>query len=311
MLDTKAVRSFIALSEDLHFTRTADRLAIAQSALSSQIRRLEDVVGAPLLHRRKRAAVSLTRTGEIFLAQARAAIAQLDRAERIGQLAARGEAGPVEIGYIFSAAICGILPAMLRVLRDQLPLLQLRPSMMETPQQIAAIADAKLDVGLIRPRSNYPEAVKAIPLYRETTLLALAASHPLAARDEIRAADLAGESFINPQFHANDGLGTKLRQLAELGGFALDPITQVNDFVTAACMAAGGHGVVLAPHSLRNITIEGLIFREIVDYRESLEIALAYRVDGSSAPALSILELVRELQRQFACDSTSALDRRT
>lgn len=292
MLDTKSLRSFIALSDDLHFTRTADRLDIAQSVLSAQIRRLEDVIGAPLLHRRKRAAVSLTRTGEIFLAHAREAIAQLDRTERIGQLAARGDAGPVEIGYIFSAAICGMLPALLGLVRQKLPLLQLRPSMIETPQQIAAIADAKLDFGLIRPRPSYPDAVKAIPFYRETTLLALSRLHPLAGRAEIHAADLAGETFINPQFHANDGLGMKLLQLSEVGGFTLDPITQVNDFVTAACMAAGGYGVVLAPHSLRNIAIEGLVFREIIDYREGLEIALAYRADGSSAPAQSILAAI-------------------
>lgn len=297
MLDTKALRSFIALSDDLHFTRTADRLDIAQSVLSAQIKRLEDVIGAPLLHRRKRAAVSLTRTGEIFLTHAREVIAQLDRTERIGQLTARGEAGPVEMGYIFSAAICGMLPTLLSLLRRELPLLQLRPAMIETPQQIAAIADAKLDLGLIRPRPSYPEPVKAIPLYRETTLLALAASHPLACRAEIRAADLARETFINPQFHANDGLGAKLLQLSEIGGFTLEPITQVNDFVTAACMAAGGYGVVLAPHSLRNITIEGLVFREIVDYCEGLEIALAYRTDGASASARSIVTMVEALYR--------------
>lgn len=309
MLDIKALRSFVALSDDLHFTRTADRLGIAQSVLSAQIKRLEDVVGAPLLYRRKRAAVSLTRTGEIFLVHARDVIAHLERTERIGQLAARGEAGPVEIGYIFSAAVCGMLPALLGRLRQKLPLLELRPSMLETPQQIAAIADGQIDLGLIRPRPGYPAAVKAITLYRETTLLALAASHPLAGRAAIHAADLAGEVFINPQFHANDGLGAKLVQLSEIGGFTLNPITQVNDFVTASCMAAGGYGIVLAPHSLSNVTIEGLVFREIVDYRESLEIALAYRADGASSPAQSILPVIEEMLREGLLQFGQVADR--
>ncbi len=300
MIDARALRSFIALASDLHFTRAADRLNIAQSVLSAQIRRLEDVIGTPLLHRSKRAAVSLTRTGEIFLAHAHEAIASLDRAERIGQLAARGEAGSAEIGYVFSAATCGVLPRLLSKLRQQLPLLQICPSMMETPHQIMAIQDGRLDLGLIRPRPRYPETVKAIDLHRETTRLALAATHPLADRDEIRAADLANENFINPQFHAADGLGAKLRHLASVGKFDLNPIIQVNDFVTAACMAASGYGIVLAPHSLSNMGIDGLVFREIADYHESLEIALAYRADGASASALSILSIVERLRREHA-----------
>lgn len=293
MIDAKSVRSFLVLAEDLHFSRAADRLGIAQSVLSLHIKRLEDVIGAPLLHRRKRAAVSLTRTGEIFLAHAAEALASLERAERIGQQAARGEAGPVEIGYIFSAATSGLLPALLGLVHREMPLLQPNPSMMETPQQIAAIAEARLDVGLIRPRSHYPATVKAVTIYRETAILALSSDHPLADKATIHAADLAHENFINPQFHVNDGLGAKLDQLATIGGFILRPITQVSDFVTAACMAAGGHGVVLAPASLRNIAIDGLVFREVADHRTSLGIAIAYRADGSSTPATQILSLVQ------------------
>lgn len=190
--------------------------------------------------------------------------------------------------------MCGALPVLLGLIRQKLPLLQIRLSIMETPQQIAAIAEAKLDLGLIRPRPAYPGPVRTIPLFREPMMLALATTNPLADRRMINAADLAGETFINPQFHADDELGAKPLRLSEIGGFSLGPVIQVNDFVSAVSMAAGGYGVVLAPDSLRNIKLGGLVFREISDYHESVEIALAYRDDHASSAAQAIVTLLEQ-----------------
>ncbi|MFD1787564.1 LysR family transcriptional regulator [Sphingomonas floccifaciens] len=110
MIELKAMRLFVALADELHFGRTANRLGIAQSALSTQVLRIEDRLGALLFDRGRRSAVSLTQVGRIFLVEARAAIAQVERAERIGRMAGRGEAGPARIGYVLSAALSGALP---------------------------------------------------------------------------------------------------------------------------------------------------------------------------------------------------------
>src|SRR5215470_12432433 len=114
MLDARQLRYFIAVAEELHFARAADRLNVAQSAVSQQIKALEEAFGARLLSRRKRAAVSLTQAGRLFLPEAAAAIRQLDRAEQVGRLAARGELGQIEVGYVTSAAMSGTLPSLLR-----------------------------------------------------------------------------------------------------------------------------------------------------------------------------------------------------
>ena len=116
-LDARQLRNFIAVAEELSFARAADRLNVAQSAVSLQIKGLEEVFGARLLNRRKRAAVSLTEAGRLFLSEAVAAIRQLERAEQVGHLAARGELGHIEVGYETSAVMNRILPSLLREYR--------------------------------------------------------------------------------------------------------------------------------------------------------------------------------------------------
>ena len=97
MLDARQLRYFIAVAEELSFAGAADRLNVAQSAVSQQIKGLEEAFGARLLNRRKRAGVSLTEVGRLFLSEAVAAIRQLERAEQVGHLAARGELGQIEV----------------------------------------------------------------------------------------------------------------------------------------------------------------------------------------------------------------------
>src|SRR5215475_13602187 len=145
MLDARQLRYFIAVAEELHFARAADRLHVAQSAVSVQIQELEKAFGARLLNRRKRTAVSLTEAGRLFLSEAVAAIRQLERAEQVGRLAARGELGRIEIGYVTSAAMNRILPRLLREYRRSQPSVQLHLTAMETPRQLDALTEGRLD----------------------------------------------------------------------------------------------------------------------------------------------------------------------
>ncbi|HEX4260282.1 MAG TPA: LysR family transcriptional regulator, partial [Acetobacteraceae bacterium] len=179
-LDARQLRYFIAVAEELSFARAADRLNVAQSAVSLQIKGLEEAFGARLLNRRKRAAVSLTETGRLFLSEAVAAIRQLERAEQVGHLAARGELGRIEVGYVTSAVMNRILPSLLREYRRSRPAVQLRLTAMETPRQLDALAEGRLDAALIEPRPGYAAGVAARVIHREALCVALAADHPLA-----------------------------------------------------------------------------------------------------------------------------------
>jgi len=295
MLDARQLRYFIAVAEDLHFARAADRLNVAQSAVSFQIKALEGAFGARLLNRRKRAAVSLTEAGRLFLPEAVAAIRQLERAEQVGRLAARGELGQIEVGYVTSAAMTGTLPSLLRAYRRSHPKVRLRLAAMETPRQLDALIEGQLDVALIRPRSSYSEGVAAHVIHRENVCVALSADHPLAHRSALQAADLGAEAFIIPQVTEVSGFRSRLDRLAAQGGFPINYVHDAGDFITALSMVAGGYGVVLGPESMRGLGVSDIVFRSLADFVETVELAVAFRTEEPSASVRSFIDAAKLL----------------
>jgi DNA-binding transcriptional LysR family regulator len=260
-LDVRQLCYFIAVAEELSFAGAADRLNVAQSAVSLQIKGLEEAFGTRLLNRCKRAAVSLTEAGRLFLFEAEAAIRQLKRAEQVGRLAARGELGQIEVGYVTSVAMNRILPSLLRAYRQSHPAVQLRLTAMETPRQLEALAEGRLDAALIRPRPSYAAGVAARVIHREALCLALAADHPLANSQTLLTADLCSEAFID-----------------------------VGDFVTALSMAAAGYGVAMVPESMRGLGFPEVVFRPFADFAEEVELAVAFRAAEPSASVRSFID---------------------
>ena len=279
MIDVEGLEAFAVIADQRHFVRAADRLGIAQSVASKRLKRLEEQLGVTLLDRSNRKAISLTRVGELFLPVARDTLERVRRAERIGRNFARGAAGPLRIGYVLSAAMTGLLTTIAARLAQNWPDLELRPVLMETPEQLAALEDGRIDLGLMRPRPSYPTGVSAEPVHREGVQLGLATSHRLADRREVTAVELAGEKFIVPQFQEDVGLIDSIRALARTGGFTLKPIVRTPDYLTAASLTAAGVGVVLAPASLARMQLDGLAFVSVSDYRAGLELMMAFRAD--------------------------------
>ncbi|SAL04373.1 LysR family transcriptional regulator [Caballeronia calidae] len=276
-MDSRQLRVFVALSEDLHFARTADRLGVAQSVLSEQLKKLEADLGVKLLNRNKRAAVTLTDAGELLLVEATLALRQLDRAEAVGRLAARGEVGNISLGYVGSAVSTGVLQAALKTFRKANPQVEMHINSMETPRQLESLRDGQLDVGLLRSRSQYPEGVAATVVMREDLMIALSEDHPLAKSSSISARELCTEAFIVPQFSESEGLAENLANLGRCGGFNAEPRYRVADFVTALCMTTAGYGVVLVPQSMKSFAPADVAFRAVSDFRDEIELALAYR----------------------------------
>jgi DNA-binding transcriptional LysR family regulator len=309
-LDARQLRYFIAVAEELSFARAADRLNVAQSAVSLQIKGLEEAFGARLLNRGKRAAVSLTQAGRLFLSEAVAAIRQLERAELVGRLAARGELGQIEVGYVTSAVTNRILPSLLREYRQSHPAVQLRLTAMETPRQLDALAEGRLDAALIQPWPSYAAGVAARVIHREALCVALAADHPLARNHTLQAADLGNEAFIVPHVAT---FGSHLKRLAAAGRFPIKIVHDVGDFVTALSMAAAGYGVAMAPESMCALGFPEVVFRPLADFAEKVELAVAFRAAEPSASvrafvdAASALGRRRELEASMATPSTPTI----
>jgi DNA-binding transcriptional LysR family regulator len=281
MLGSRQLRYFVAVGTELHFGRAAERLHIAQSALSVQISSLEEILGTRLLNRGRKASVTLTEPGATFLAEARMALQQLERAETVGRRAGRGEIGRVSIGYVASATLTGLLPQILTGFYVHRPDVEIHLTGMETPKQIAALGDGLIDVGIVRTRPSYPENISATIVHEESLSIAFSTEHRL-ARVEFGVSDLARETFIIPQFDETAGFAEQLAGLAARGGFQPEAILWVSDFIGAVSLAAAGYGIVPVPYSMRNLALPNVVYRQVADYADKVSLALAYRATGNS-----------------------------
>lgn len=278
MLTVRQLECLVAVAEELHFSRAADRLGIAQSAVSVQVQQMEQGLGVRLFNRNKRQPISLTDAGMLLYAEAASALRHIGRAERVAALAAQGMSGTVRLGYVASAVTSGLLSRILGGFRTGHEQVHLDVIAMETPRQLAALESADIDVGLVRPRRQYPDGVEAMIVHSEPVMVAMAKSHPLAGNASVRVSDLRDESFIEPQFvNESEGFPEIIAKLAATAGFQPSPSYRVNDFITATSMTAAGYGIAIVPESIQLFRQPGVEFRPIQDFNEVVHLALAWR----------------------------------
>jgi DNA-binding transcriptional LysR family regulator len=213
------IRYFLALAEELHFGRAAERLGISQPPLSQQIRKLEEEVGARLLHRgRGRGRIELTEAGRTLLADARRVVEQLEQTVRATQRAGRGESGTLRVGFIGSAS-CNVLPGVLRTFRERFPGVTLSLYEQPTDQQIQGLRAAYLDVSFLRP--PVPDrSIRAEPIFREPLVLALPETHPLAGRGRVALRALSQEPFVLLPRHLGPSLYDQIVTTCRRAGFS-------------------------------------------------------------------------------------------
>ena len=188
-VELRHLRYFVAVAEELHFGRAAERLRVAQPGLSQQIQALERALGVALFDRTSRR-VELTAAGALLLAEGKRALAQTERALDRARRAGRGEVGRLTVAAIGSATY-DVLPALLREHRRRYPEVELVLREMSTPAQVHALRSGEIDVGFLRLPADTRDLV-ASTVREETMLLMLPESHPLAAHAEVPLAALAG-----------------------------------------------------------------------------------------------------------------------
>jgi DNA-binding transcriptional LysR family regulator len=289
MIEARQLQIFVTVVEDLHFSRAADRLGVAQSAVSTQIQRLEHMVGTRLINRKNRQPVTLTDAGLLFYEEAVAALRHLERAEEVGRLAAQGVFGIVRLGFVASGVTSGLMAKILTSFRQSHQKVSLSVLAMGTPRQLEAIANGEIDVGILRPRKQYPSGISAAIVHSERLVVAMSASHPLATNRSLSAAELDGQTFIIPQFNESEGFSETLNRLSVAGKFAIASEYRVNDFISAVSLASAGYGIVVGPESLRLFSQPGSAFLSITDFSEEVHLALAYRTREPSLAAKSFV----------------------
>src|SRR5580704_11512582 len=175
MMELRRFKYMAVLAEELHFGRAAERLGIAQPALTQQIQALERELGVQLFQRTKRS-VRLTVAGRVTLDEAIRTLQQAERTALVAQQAGRGELGHIEIGFVGSAIFSGVLSQAIAHFRQANPMVELRLNELGILQQLSEVGSGKLDLGLIRrPVKSLPPDVTVSTLFREPIILAVPA----------------------------------------------------------------------------------------------------------------------------------------
>ncbi|MEM9809445.1 MAG: LysR substrate-binding domain-containing protein [Cyanobacteria bacterium P01_D01_bin.56] len=297
-MELRHLRYFIAVAEELHFGRAAQRLHIAQQPLSRQIRNLEDELATPLFHRTKRT-VRLTEAGQAFLHEAQKTLAQAEHAITIAQRIGRGEAGHLQVGFT-GPILNSVLPKIVRQFKQRFPDIHLTLKRLQTNAQVKALLDGELHVGLLHPPIETPLLLQDV-IYCEPLIVALPDSHALAidAPHPISVKHLVNEPFILFPRQVGPVLYDAIISFCQQAGFSPNVIQEAFPQQTILGLVAANLGVSLIHASSQHIQQQGVTVRPFLEATPTLESAIAWRSDVTHPAVLRFLKTVRELADQF------------
>ncbi|CAM4078067.1 LysR substrate-binding domain-containing protein [Kerstersia similis] len=299
MIETRLLHQFIAVAEELHFNRAAERLHMAQPPLSQAIRRLEQEIGAPLFERTNRR-VSLTPAGAAFLASSKKVLHLLGESVEQARRVAQGIEGHLILTFINIAPYPALLRALQRF-RTTFPAVSFTMREATTQEQIEALEQGRANLGLMRPPGRTAPGLRFCSLLREPFVIALPTGHRLADRPAIPLAALHEEAFVSSHRHLGQGFHDQLIQLCATAGFVPRIVQQARQLQTLIALVAGGFGIALLPASLAQEAREDVVFRPMqVDAPDALhqvELLMAWR---EHAPCIIRDRLIEELREAMA-----------
>jgi len=260
-MEVRHLRYFCVLAEQLHFTKAAQLLNVAQPALSHQIKQLEEELGAQLMERSNRR-VRLTAAGEVFRDRAARILEQLDQAARETARVGQGDAGSLVVGVV-STAVCSVLPAILRGIRREAPNIAIDIREMEPAEQVEALRRETIDIGLLF-LSIQDSAFDSLVISRERLIIALPTGHAAAATEKVRLSDLESETFLIPRRQPVPGFHEVVLETLRSRGIPAPRLQPTRLLQTAVFLVAGHLGVALVPESFRNhLRVRGCLYRDI------------------------------------------------
>lgn len=266
-MDLRQFRYFVAVAEELHFTRAAARLNIGQPPLSLQIQSIERDLGVTLFKRNRRN-VELTPAGQIFLKEARLALMQADRAIKTVTRAAKGEIGTIRLSFITSVPLVDVFTSAIRNFRADLPDVHLELKSRASVKIIDDVLLGTVDLGFTRPSFTtvMPRTLQAIPVYEDNLMAVLPMGHPLAkGSDPISMAQLKDEDFVLRPRGSGTGFYEQVFDMCTEAGFSPHIVQEAVEATTTIGLIAAGVGITIAPEALRHINVRGVVWRELSD----------------------------------------------
>lgn len=257
MIDLRRLRYFVVCAEELHFTRAAKRIGIAQPPLSQQIKHLEFELGTKLFERTTRG-MELTSAGLSLLGDARNVIAAAEQAYSNAQRIGRGEGGSLRLGFTGSVALNSIVPNAVAAFRKSFPAVDIKLYENTTSMCLRSIREGNLDLALIRPAPYECEALYSRAIVNERMFLAVPTSHVLAEQVSVDVARLKDEDFVLYPRTNGPALYDLVVGSCEQQGFSPKIVQEAPQMVSTVSLVAAGIGVTFVPESMKQLHASGV-----------------------------------------------------
>jgi len=303
-MELRQLRSLLVLAEELHFGRAADRLGIAQPALSRQIQQLETELQSPLFIRSPRA-VTLTEMGREFVAGIGPAIQQLETAVANSIGFARATRGRLRIGSCSNLSY-RFTPALLERLHQASSQVRIDVRELSTAEQVRTLHSSEIDIGLaVLPTTDPSLIVRRI--YREPLLAMVNSKSKFARRAFVRLEDLAEEDFIVCPRYRQSGVYELVMELTAKVGFRPRVAREVDGKETALALVEAGHGVSLVAESAATVGSDRVSYVPLRDPEILVEVGLIWRRENMSPLMRRFIEYAVLLGQEIEAERAAKL----
>jgi len=294
-MELRHLRYFVAVAEELNFTRAAAKLRLAQPSLTRQIHNLEEELGVQLLDR-TRNQVSLTEEGKCFLVDARRLVALSLESVKAVQRFSRGESVQLNLGYLFKFNF-DLLPATLAAFYQTCPEIAVNLFDMSPVEQLRALEARKIDLGFVGLRPPAANKGMAVLVWqcvaRHNVVVVLPARHPLAKKAKIKITDLRSLFFVAMSEQTHPGSRDWLSGLCHQAGFAPRILQDVELESGLMTFVAEGLGVTLAREQIKNLPHPGVVFRPLAAAAKA-EYWIAWHRENRSQALTQYVEIVKK-----------------
>jgi len=291
-MELRHLRYFLAVAEELNFTRAAERLNISQPPLTQQIKALETEMGVALLDR-SAYRIELTDAGRAFATEAARILGEVRDAVQIAKRAAAGATGRVRIGFTESASFNPLVTSSFRDFRSNYPDVEISLEEHPSTELVGALRAGRLDAAFVRPPLREEPGIAFELLETEELVVAVPSGHELARRESLELRELATQTFILYPRAVRPGLADAIVTACEAAGFTPRVEQYAPQLSSTVNLVAAALGISIVPRSMQSLQPDLVAYIGLSGQPLNAMLGIAYRANENSAPVVNFISAAR------------------
>jgi DNA-binding transcriptional LysR family regulator len=290
-MELRHLRYFVAVAEELHFTRAARRIGIAQPPLTAQIKALESELGVQLFNRQP-GRVSLTLPGQVYLEEARAILEHVKKAALRCQLSAQGMVGRISVGFTESASFRAEVTTALQRYRSLYPRVEMSLEESRTGTLMESLRQGRIDVAFVRLPIGEDSGITFSLLSTEPMMVVVPKDHPLDGRQSVRLEELSEELFVLYPRSTRSGLPEMVVSACEARGFSPKVVQHAPQVSSTINLVASGLGISVVPACMRGTRSDDVHYISLEESGLVASLGMAHRSTELSPALQNFVDLV-------------------